>query len=89
MSVEQKHNVMKSVDGQERGTLDVIPPEEEKAKSSSSSCSEEEETSSTESETGKCQIGIYAFIIEKVLISCLKFYSYNVNQTILPDYNTV
>ena len=52
MSVEQKHNVMKSVDGQERGTLDVIPPEEEKAKSSSSSCSEEDETSSTESETG-------------------------------------
>ncbi|XP_053397558.1 protein phosphatase 1 regulatory subunit 12C-like isoform X14 [Mercenaria mercenaria] len=56
MSVEQKHNVMKNVDGQERATLDVIPPatEEEKAKSSSSSCSEEEESeSSTESETEK------------------------------------
>lgn len=57
MSVEQKHNVMKNVDGQERATLDAKIPstkEEEKAKSSSSSsCSEdEEEVESSESETG-------------------------------------
>ncbi|KAL4232952.1 hypothetical protein ACF0H5_007640 [Mactra antiquata] len=51
MSVEQKHNVMKNVDGQERATLDskIPPTKEEEKKSSSSSCSEDE-TSETETE---------------------------------------